>query len=649
MFRRPSLKDQIDLTATEKKSKIRQLDGIYSWFAKILSITITGLIFYTAFWGTFPAAVQRALALFFLMPLTFLYFPPSQKTWARKVHWIDIVAIVLSFIVFGWVIINWKALQWRTWYVNPLSTEQIILGTIAILLVIEATRRTFGWFLPILTIIFIFYMMFGWLTPGIFHHNGAPYETVVEHLYLVPEGMFNFLTGILATLLFTFLALGTFLRVSGADKLFLDFCLATAGHRVGGPAKVAIVGSALMGMLSGSNVANVATTGAITIPLMKKVGYKPYMAAAIEAVASTGGQIMPPIMGVAIFILAELTGTPLQKCILVSIIPAIMFFGTLYVYVDIKARRMGLKVVEKSNLPELKSSIKNGFHLTIPIIFLMYFLITGYTPFFASAVCAVMVIVVSWVRPETRMTPRKILVAMEETTKAVLPLTGMMVSAALIVGAITYTGFMIKMTSVLLEVAGSSLFILYLLIVLVSYIMGMGLPIVTSYILVATLAAPALAEFGVPALAAHLAVFWLSLDSTITPPICQAAYVAASIADAKILRTGFESVKIGKAIYYIPFLFLYTQLVTGSFVEIIFVFISGMLALAAMQIAFEGYWVDHLNFLERILLIISFILATFAAIQALQGGIIYLLGGIAVAALTYWLNTKKVGKPVMGN
>ncbi len=641
MLQRPSLNDQIENNVIEKKSKLRQLDGIYFWFARVLSITITGLVFFTAFWGTFPSAVQRALSLFFLIPLTFLYFPPSKKSWAQKVHWIDILLIILSFVVFGWVIINWEALQWRTWYVNPLTKVQISLGTIAILLVIEATRRTFGLFLPILTVIFICYMMFGWLTPGIFHHNGASYELVIEHLYLVPEGMFNFLTGILATLLFTFLALGTFLRVSGADKLFLNFCLALAGHRVGGPAKVAIIGSALMGMLSGSNVANVATTGAITIPLMKKVGYKPYMAAAIEAVASTGGQIMPPIMGVAIFILAELTGTPLQKCILISILPAIMFFGTLYVYVHVKANRMGLEVIERSNLPQLKSSIKKGFHLTIPIIFLMYFLIIGYTPFFASAVCAVMVVVVSWVRPETRMTPVKILRAMEETTKAVLPLTGMMVSAALIVGAITYTGFMIKMTSVLLEASGASLFLLYLLVVLVSYIMGMGLPIVTSYILVATLAAPALAEFGVPALAAHLAIFWLSLDSTITPPICQAAYVAAGIADAKMLRTGFESVKIGKALYYIPFLFLYTQLVTGTISEILFVFVSGMLALVVMQIVFEGYWVKRLKVIDRLLLTIVFFLATFGAMQAFQSGWPYLLGSIAITVIVHRLQLKR--------
>ena len=233
MLKKTSPTDDEDDASKENKSKLRRLEGSYLLLAKFLSITITGLIFYTAFWGTFASAVQRAISLLFLLPLTFLYYPPSKKPWAQKVHWVDIIAIVLSIVVFGWIIINWKALQWRTWYVNPLTATEIIFGTIAILLVIEATRRTFGLFLPILTVIFIGYMMFGSLTPGTFHHSGASYEMMVEHLYLVPEGMFNFLTGILATLLFTFLALGTFLRVSGADTLFLDFCVAVAGHRAG--------------------------------------------------------------------------------------------------------------------------------------------------------------------------------------------------------------------------------------------------------------------------------------------------------------------------------------------------------------------------------------------------------------------------------
>jgi len=625
----------------EKSSKLRQLDGFYLRFGQFLSVTITALVFYTAFFGTFASAVQRALSLLFLVPLTFLYYPPSKKEWAQKVHWSDVIAIILSIIVFGWIIINWKSLQWRSWYVEPLSKTQLTLGTIAIVLVMEATRRSFGWFLPILTLIFILYMMFGFLTPGIFHHRGASYSLLIEHLYLVPEGIFNFLTGILATILFTFLAFGTFLRLSGADKLFLDFCVAVAGHRVGGPAKVAVFGSALMGMVSGSNVANVVTTGAITIPLMKRVGYIPYMAAAIEAVASTGGQIMPPVMGVAIFILSELTGVPLGKCILVSILPAIMFFGTLYVYVHVKALHMGLEGMDKSEVPPLMHTIKRGCHLTVPIICLVYFLIIGYTPFFASALCAIMIIVIGWLRPQTRMSFLKIIQAFEQTAKAVLPLTGLMVSAALIVGTITFTGFMIKMTSVLLKASGSSLFFLYVLIVLVSYIMGMGLPIVTSYVLVATLGAPALAQFGVPILAAHLAVFWLSLDSTITPPICQAAYVAASIADAPMVRTGFESVKIGKAIYYVPFLFLYTQLVTGTIPEMVFAFLGGMTALAVMQIVLEGYWLVHTTIVERGLLLIIFFVATYAATQSIEGGWPYLLGSFIVALLMYFFQRRR--------
>jgi len=639
--RRIDVKDEI-------RTNRRQLDGAYHRFGQVLSVTITGIIFYTAFFGTFASAVQRALSLIFLLPLTFLYYPPCRKPWARKVHWTDLLAIILSFIVFGWIILKWKELQWRTWYINPLSPDQLALGSTAIILIIEATRRTFGWFLPIRTITFIVYIMYVHVLPGIFTHKGATFGMVIEHLYLVPEGMFNFLTGILATLLFTFLALGTFLRVSGADKLFLDFCVATAGHRIGGPAKVAVFGSALMGMVSGSNVANVVTTGAITIPLMKRVGYKPYMAGAIEAVASTGGQIMPPIMGVAIFVLSEFTGVPLGKCIVYSILPAIMFFGTLYVYVHVKAKRLGLTGIDRSEVPRVGETVKRGIHLTIPVICLVYFLVIGYTPFFASAVCAVMVIVVSWFRPETRMTPRKIILAFEETTKAVLPLTGLMVSAALIVGTITFTGFMIKMTSVLLEVSGSSLFILYVLIVLVSYVMGMGLPIVTSYILVATLAAPALANFGVPVFAAHLAVFWLSLDSTITPPICQAAYVAASLAGADMMRTGFESVKIGKAIYYVPFLFLYTQLVTGPISEILFAFAAGMIALAIMQIAIEGYWMIRTTTLERFLLGFVFFMITYSAMISMRNGWPYLLVGVGIASAVFLMQKRRshIGQPV---
>jgi TRAP transporter 4TM/12TM fusion protein len=549
---------------------------------------------------------------------------------------------VLSFLVFGWIIVNWNTLQWRTWYVNPLSTLEVALGVLAILLVLEATRRSMGWFLPVLSLIFILYMMFGYLMPGIFTHRGAPFTMVVEHLYLVPEGIFNFLTGIVSTLLFTFLAFGAFLRISGMEKLFLDICVAIAGRRIGGPAKIAVVASCIFGMFSGSNVANVITTGSITIPLMKRVGYKPHQAGAIEAVASTGGQIMPPVMGVGIFILSEFTGVPLVRILLLSILPGLVFFGVLYMYVHVNGRKYGLVGIPGMEIPPLWATIKRGIHLTIPVFALMYFLVIGYTPFFASAVCVVMVVVVSWFQDETRMGLKKILVALEETTMAVLPLTGLMVSAAIIVGTITYTGFMIKMTSLLLEVSGQSLFILFLLVVAVAYVMGMGLPIVTSYVLIVTLAAPAMVAVGVPILCAHLAVFWLSLTSTLTPPICQAAFVAANIAKADMMRTGFESVKLGKPIFYIPFLFLYSPIVTGSVPEMLFTNFAGFLAMSALILVFEQYWMSRMSRVESVAFVGVFFLATYAAMRSLAHGWPYLLLCLAACAIIYFAQRKRM-------
>lgn len=585
-------------------AKKRKLEGTQSVIVTILCVGISIMVFFTAFKGSFPAMIQRAGYLMFLIPIIFLLVPANNKhKIENRIPFMDIIFAILAAISFGWILINYERVVYRLRYVSEVTNLDLIFGIIAILLILEVTRRTLGWILVILTSIFISYVFVGPFLPGVFSFNQIPYDLFIEHIYLVPEGIFNVMTGLTSTYLFTFIAFGCFLQVLGADKYYMDICLALAGKSRGGPAKVAVISSALVGTISGSSIANVTITGSLTIPMMKDTGFLPKDAAAIETAASTGGGLMPPVMGAGVFVMAAMTGIPLITIITVSFIPAILYFFSIYVFVEIKSAQYNLKGLSKDKIPSLWNSIKKSYLLFIPLIVLVVLMVAGYTPFIVSAYCTVLIVIFSYLNKELRINFKKFIQALRFSCESMMTITAVSACAAIIMGALTLTGLVLKITSILIAASNGILPILLFLLAFVSYILGMGLPVTLSYILVAMLGAPALTQFGVPLLAAHLFIFWISQVATISPPVCMTAFVAAEIAQEKdYMKVGFTSLNVAKAIYLIPLFFIYTSILEGSIFVQLRIFLQAILLIIIINIFSEGYFMGFLKNWERALL-----------------------------------------------
>jgi len=618
----------------------RKPTGPVGWFITLAAASICTFTLWMAFNITFGPIPTRALHLSFVIPLTFLLYPVVPGWMGKRGGQPMAIDYVFAFIAastFVWAMYSADRYELRLAYVDPISTPDIIFGTIAILAVFEATRRTVGMTIVWINVTFIVYALAGPIFPGLLEHGGTPYIDLIETLYMFPDGIFNFITGIMATFVFTFLTFGAFLRVSGGDKIFTNLALAVAGHRRGGPAKVAVISSALMGTLSGSTVSNVVTTGSLTIPMMKRLGFKPYEAAAIETTASLGGALTPPIMGAGVFIMSTFSGVPLVTILMYSVIPAFLYFTSLYFYVDVKARKKGLRGLPPDILPKVWTVIKDGGHIFIPIIVLVYLLVEKWTPFLASTACVVGVFLVSFVRKNTRMTPGKILVALECATRITMTVSALGASAALIYGVITVTGLLVKVTSIILALASGSLLIGIVLIALMSYVLGMGLPVTAAYVLIAALGSPALQDLGMNVLGAHLVIFWFSQDSTITPPICMTAFVGARIAQAPPMKTGWQCVLLAKALYIIPFVFAYGSLLDESMVEVFFdgAVLFGLFALMPMFV--EGYYYQKIDWPVRIVIATAAIGYFIACLGPMTAGIPWAIAAtlIIVPAVMY--------------
>ena len=623
----------------------RRPSGLLGLIITIACVFFTLGTLYMAFNVTFGPIQTRAGHLAIALPLTFLLYPSfgrGPNTRPSAVDWLLAIAGVVSF---GWAVYSADRFDQRMAFTGIVKPVDLVMGIVGILVVLEAARRTVGMIIVWITITFLVYSLTGPYWPGLLNHKGRTISAMVETLYLIPDGMFNFIMGITATFLFTFLAFGAFLQVSGGDRFFTDFSFALAGNRRGGPAKVAITSSGLMRMLSGSTVSNVATTGTMTIPLMKRTGFAPYEAAAIESTASVGGALMPPIMGAGVFLMVAFTGVPLVTILSYSIAPALLYYVSLYLYVDIKARKRGLKGLPREELPKLTTALKEGGHIAIPLVVLIYLLVIKYTPFFASSASVILIYLVSFLRPATRLSPRKLVTALEASARAVITISALSAAAAMIFGVITATGLLVKMTSIILGLTGGYLFLGMIFIALMSYVLGMGLPVTASYVLIAALGAPALADLGVPILAAHLIIFWFSQDSTITPPICMTAFVAARIADAPPMKTGWQAVMMAKPLYIIPFAFAYGNLLDPSLHEVLFDVAALLGTFFFMPIAVEGYWNRPLSWTERALFGLSSALFFVACIGEWNAGVPWLIGALGVAGFSAVLLRRPAATP----
>lgn len=579
------------------------------WPKKIIAaIAITFSVFqlYTAIFGVLDAQLQRAIHLGFGLALAYLLYP-FRRAWTRDhyFHPIDIVFAVLGAATPAYLVIQYRELITRAGTVSPVDT---VVGGLGILLVIEATRRVVG--LPMVTVVLVFiaYAFLGPYMPGVLAHRGLTPEQLIGHLYFTTEGIFGIPLGVSSTFIFLFILFGAYLESTGLGKFFIDLANAVAGWASGGPAKVAVLSSGLMGTVSGSSVANVVGTGSLTIPMMKKLGYNANFAGAVEAAASTGGQLMPPVMGAAAFLMAEFVGVPYIDVVKAAAIPALLYFTGVWLGVHFEAKRKKLKGIPRAELPNPLTLLKERGHLAIPLVVIVYLLVAGYTPMRAALVAIFLSIFCAMLRKSTRMKPIEIVYGLERGAKGVLGVLVACASAGIIIGVVTKTGVGLRLASGLIDLAGGMLLPAMFFTMITAIVLGMGVPTTANYVITSTIAAPALEQMGVPVLAAHMFVFYFGIIADVTPPVALAAYAGAGISGGNALKTGVHASKLAIAAFIIPYVFVLSPvllMVDATPLALVSVTLSALLGMIAISSALCGFLADHCRPYERLLLIIA--------------------------------------------
>ena len=521
----------------------------------------------------------------------FCIFSAKSVETRRGIPWYDWLAVVVSLWGFLYIYSYLDDLLFRTG-VAPTLWDTVIAG-VSIVLILELTRRSAGLALPIIAGLFILYCFVGPWMPGVLYHRGFPLDNVLTFIYSM-DGIFGITTAISSTYLILFITFGAFLQASKAGEYFIQFALAVAGKARGGPAKVAVISSALLGTINGSAVGNVATTGTFTIPLMKRLGYPAQTAGAIEAVASTGGMIMPPIMGAGAFIMAEITGIPYAEIAIAAAIPAIVYFLAVYFMVDGEARRRGMRGLTKGELPQWNVVLRYSYQF-IPVFILIGALVSGYSVIRSGTLGIASAFVVSLLRVETRIGPRKVLEALHLGAKGTIQLMAVLACAGIIVGVIGLTGIGLRFSSLLIALAGESQFFALMFAMLISLILGLGMPATAAYAVAASVVAPGLIQLGVHPLVAHMFIFYYSVISAITPPVALAAYAGAAIAGAGPMRTSVVAFKYGLAAFIVPFNFFYAPalLMQGETIEIVRVAVTACVGVYLLACALQGWYMGR--------------------------------------------------------
>jgi len=478
-----------------------------------------------------------------------------EKRFPQNPALTDIVFAVTSAALIYYWIHEFEALNYRAGAENELDALVSVAG---ILISLEVCRRVLGWSMTLIGIMLICYGLFGPYFPDMIAHRGFGVERLATSLYLTTNGVFGVMANVLATYVILFIFFGAFLHKSGAGRFFIDLPMAAAGHSTGGPAKVAVVASALFGSVSGSAIANTVSTGAFTIPLMKRAGFRPHVAGAIEPSASIGGMFMPPIMGAGGFLMAELTETPYAHIMLIAIFPALLYFYSVFCMIHFEAKKHNIRGIDDPNMPHWTEVLKKEWYFSMPLVIITILMVMGYSPGFSAFWATLSCIAVSWVKKETRMGPKEVWEAIQTGARNTLIIGATVGVIGVIVGTISLTGIGLKFSDIIISAAGGNLLAAILLIALASLVLGMGVPVTAAYLIVAVLAVPPLMELGVVLIAAHMIVYWFSQDSNITPPVCVAAYAGAAIAGSDPWKTGWTSFKFAKLLYVVPILFAYT-------------------------------------------------------------------------------------------
>jgi len=600
------------------------------FIAKIVAGIAIGMSVYHIYTGAFgspEALLHRSIHLLFALTLVFIVYPFSKE---KPRRWLDYLMLGLSISSIIYLFWNYDYFITRYPYVHPLSKADLIMGIILIVMLLEAARRSIGLAMPVTAVIFIIYAYLGPHMPGLMRHAGFNTEVIVDQLYMTTEGIFGIPLGVSATYVILFVIFGAFLERSGGGQFFMELAMATTGKSRGGPGKIAVISSSLFGTISGSAVANVMVTGQFTIPMMKRTGFQPHFAGAVEATASTGGQIMPPVMGAAAFVMAEFTGLPYITVCKHALIPAVLYYISVFMAIHFEALRTNLRGM-LDTVPKLGMVLLTKGHLLLPVAVILYLMFAGYTPMYACIFAIISVLILANFRRETRMGILKILEALEEGAKGTLSVAVACACAGIVIGVINLTGLGLKFTSFVLFLAGESLAPALLFTMGAGIILGMGLPTTAAYIVMAALLVPALVKLGIPTIAAHMFAFYYAIISAITPPVALAVYAGAGLAGANMWKTGLAAVRIGAPGFIVPFMFAYSPslLFVGSPITILTSIATSTLGVVMLAAGMIGWFIRKTNILERLFLLSGSILLIKPGIYTDLVGLIILAAVIA--------------------
>ena len=594
---------QKKLKELDKESNTVEYSGIFGKIIAAICICFSLFQIYTGIFGTLDAMIQRCIHLSFGLCLVYLLCP-TKKEWIKdgKFHWLDVGLAILAMVPPVYILVNYQQLILRAGTVTPLDT---VIGTLGIVMVIEAARRIVGLPIVIVVLCFLGFGFFGPYMPGPLAHRGLSLQQMVGHLFFTTEGVFGIPLGVSSTFIFLFILFGAFLEKTGLGKFFIDIANAIAGWASGGPAKVAILSSALQGTISGSSVANVVGSGSFTIPMMKKLGYHKNFAGAVEAAASTGGQLMPPIMGAAAFLMAEFVGIPYMEVVKAAVVPAILYFLGVFLGVHFEAKKHHLEGTPRSELPPWGKIMKEEGHLAIPLIAIIGLLASGYTPMKAALAGIFISIATAMLRKNTRMSFYDIVDGLIKGARGALGVLVACAAAGMIIGVVTKTGVGLKLASALVTVAAGNFMLLLFCTMLTSLILGMGVPTTANYVITSTIAAPALIQLGVPTLAAHMFVFYFGIIADITPPVALAAYAGSAISGGDPLKTGVNASKLGIAAFIIPYVFVLSPQLLGigaTFTSVLMTTTTAIIGMIGISGAMIGQFYTRANVFERLIL-----------------------------------------------
>lgn len=594
----------------DTESRYRVLAGkVQAMAVKIFAIIVALYHLYGSVFGTPVTLKHRSLHVAMVLALGFLLYPFRKKGNRKSIAWYDLLLAIVIMATAAYVWIDYLGIIGRSGIPNAMD---LVVGGLLIVLVLESARRVTGLALPILGIVFLLYALFGRSMPGFFGHRGYSLSDITAFLFVSTDGVYGTAIGVSASYIYLFILFGAFMEKSGMGQFINDIALALAGGSKGGPAKVAVFASALLGTINGSAVANVVTTGTFTIPLMKKTGYDKDFAGAVEASASVGGQLMPPIMGAAAFIMAEVLGIQYKIIAVAAILPAVLYYVGIIVQVHLRARKTGLKGISRENLPRVASVMKERGHLLIPIVFLVVMLFaSGKTVIYSAFMTILVTIATSMIRKSTRMSFKDVIDALYEGTRSLVPVAIACATVGIVIGVASITGFGISMANAIILLGGKNLFLTLAFTMVACMILGMGLPSIPAYLITATMAAPALVRLGIDPLVAHLFVFYFAMFANITPPVALASFAAAGISGGSPMRTGFTSLKLSLAGFIVPYMFIYNDallLVNTNLAEGALVMLTSISGVFMLGTAVEGYLSTRINILLRVVSFASAIL-----------------------------------------